>query len=159
MKIVTFQVTILVIVACPGFCEDSRSRLPVDPRPPAEVLWLSENPECPIEGVPPPWGSEDEEPYTFNVGGNIIEPILKSKGPLDSEKYRECTGTVQVMPVLELVINRTGSVEAILLVRGEKNCWLDELVKHYQTWSFQPATKDGVPVCVLYIITIRVGLQ
>jgi hypothetical protein len=159
MKIVTFPVAVLVIFASAAYCEDSRSQSPVDPRPPVEVLWLSENPECPIESMPPPWGSEDEEPFTFKAGGNVTEPILKSKGPLDKEKYRECTGTVQSMPVMELVINRSGSVEAILLVRGEKNCWLDELVKYYRTWLFEPATKDGMPVCILFIITIRVGLQ
>ena len=157
MKVVTLIMSISVMVAHPGFCQDSTSEQ--DRRPSAEVLWISETTECPIKDLPPPWGSEDREPFTYKAGGDITEATLKSKRPLDAEKCRDRTGTVQVMPVMELVIGRTGSVDAILLIRGEKNCWLDELTKYYRTWKFEPATKDGVPVCVTYIVTIRVGLQ
>jgi len=125
----------------------------------SQALWIAEELECPIDHEGPPWGFEDREPYTFKVGGVISEPIRISSGTLANEKFRECSGTVQVMPVIELVINRSGMVEAVALVKGERNCWLDELVRYYRTWEFEPAEKEDTPVCSNLIVSIRVGLQ
>ena len=126
---------------------------------PPEVIWVAETTVCPVAGIEKSWGLDDREPYAFKPGGRITEPVKKSAGALDTEKYRECMGLRQGLHVIELLINRQGSVEAIALRRGEKNCWLDELVRHYRSWDFSPATLDGVPVCVTYTITLRVGLQ
>lgn len=139
-----------------AFCEDldkSADLIPV------ELLWISDDPECPIGTAEPPWGSEESEPFRFVPGAGITEPVLKSKGPLNNEKFRECSGTIQGPQIMELLVNRTGSVEAVLLVRGDHNCWLNELVTYYRSFEFEPATRAGQPVCITYIITMRINLQ
>jgi hypothetical protein len=154
----TFNVLLVVTAVLAGAASGEDLVKPVDPAP-VELLWISDDPECPIGTTEPPWGSEESEPFRFVPGTGITEPVLKSRSSLDSEKFRQCTGTIQGPQIMELVVNRSGSVEAVLLLRGDHNCWIDELVRYYRSFEFEPATRADQPVCITYIITMRIGLQ
>ncbi len=130
-------------------------------RPPGSApiaAWTADDPKCPLPDTNNPHGFSDREPYRFEPHGKTVEPRIVECGELDKERYRECTGTDQTKDVYELLINGDGDVERIATLRRTPNCWTEEVARYFRTCKFEPGTMDGSPVCIIYVMTLSVGL-
>ncbi len=129
------------------------------PESPPIAVWTADDPKCPVPDTNNPHGFPDREPYRFKPHGNIVEPRIIECSDLDNERYRECTGTNQTRDVYELLIARNGNVERVATLRRTPDCWTEEVARYFRTCEFEPATIDGSPVCIVYVMTLSVGLQ
>ena len=118
----------------------------------AKLLWQAENPSCfnpdaslkeKLESLP-----------KFVVEGDITEP-KKVAGRNWSEEDLAALATlkVQVRPVIEMVIGPDGSVELVAAVREEPSEADRRLAAAVSEWQFEPATLNGEPICITYIMT------
>ena len=126
---------------------------------PPIAVWTADEPKCPLPDTNKPHGFSDREPYRFKPHGRIVEPRFIECGDLNNELYRECTGTNQMRDVYELLINSDGKVERVASFRRNPDCWTEEVFRYFRTCKFEPATLDGRPICVTYVVTLSVGLQ
>ena len=126
---------------------------------PPLAVWTADDPKCPLPDTSSPHGFADREPYRFKPHENIFEPRIIECGELDNELYRVCTGKNQARDVYELLINGDGIVERVATLRRTPDCWTEEVARYFQTCKFKPATLDGSPICIIYVMTLSVGLQ
>jgi protein TonB len=113
-------------------------------------VWVAEKVQCPLDPTKP-WEFSDEQPHLHQVGGEVSEPkaIFNPKPNLtETEGFDPRT-----IPVVEAVINKDGAVERIGALRGSGPP-LDAAVDAIKKWRFEPATLNGEPVCVVYIMTV-----
>ena len=87
------------------------------------------------------------------VGGEMTEPE-KIEGENPKTEHFEGIELRTGIPVVELVINPKGAVEAVLSLRTTTPQFDKRLGELISTWKFKPATLEGRPVCVRYILTI-----
>jgi TonB family protein len=91
------------------------------------------------------------EPQPLKVGGKVTRPaILRQVAP----------GGVNRPPgggkvVLEVVIDEDGCVRQSKVLEGEGTAMASASVEAVPKWVFQPATLDGRPVRVFYILTLN----
>lgn len=94
----------------------------------------------------------------YRVGGDVTPPLkLSGDGPVYTEEAR--LERVQGVAILETVIDETGSVTGIRMLKGLPFGLDRAAVEAVKTWKFEPATRQGVPVPVYFIVTVnfRVG--
>jgi protein TonB len=85
----------------------------------------------------------------FNIGGKVRPPVgIKTPEPPQEEAHSarpKFVGTT----VLKFGVNEQGTVDWVRVVRSSSIKGLDyKAVAAVKGWTFQPATKDGVPVPV-----------
>ena len=96
--------------------------------------------------------------YTFIEGGSVTEPKASEKVP---PKYPEemrkqgAGGSV----VAQLLIDATGAVREVSIVESPAEAFSAAATEALEQWSFEPATLDGKPVTVTYIVTLKFRLQ
>jgi outer membrane biosynthesis protein TonB len=92
------------------------------------------------------------------MGRKVTQPILKEKKLPDLEKYarKQVRGTVIVA---ETVIKEDGTVGDIRLLRGVDPEMDQAFMDSLEEYIFEPATLDGKPVPVRYILTLRIHIQ
>ena len=96
--------------------------------------------------------AEGSPPY--RVGGEVTRPeVLISKAPVYTELARRArvTGTV----IVEAVIDEQGNVTDARVLKGLPMGLDRAAVEAVQTWKFKPATLQGRPVPVYYILTVN----
>ncbi len=118
---------------------------------------LAEIPKpVPVVEAPKPKPPEVTRGQLVTLGPDVIapKPINKvyAKYP-EAAKVRKLQGTVR----LNVLIDETGRVLDIKVVKSAHPMLDDAVVKAYQQWTFQPATKQGVPVKVW--ITVAMSFQ
>ena len=93
----------------------------------------------------------------MRVGGDVLPPVKRHAPP---PRYPEIAraariqGTVQ----LEAVIDATGAVTELRLVKGLPLGLDQAALDAVRRWRFEPATYNGKPVAVLYNLKIRFRL-
>jgi TonB family protein len=94
----------------------------------------------------------------FRPGAGITPPrILHEVKATYTEEARRAGITGQVD--LEVVVQRTGSVGSIRLVRG-LGAGLDQrAIDAVRQWSFAPATRQGTPVAVIVEVSVEFALR
>lgn len=122
----------------------------------ARVVWESESPTCfdkalpltkKMEGVPRLMvGGEMTAPQAINVAKPTIE---------------ELTATEERPWVLlfDVVINTHGEAELIVSLKDGYPRMEELSASYLAKGSWEPATLDGKPVCVRYILTNRIHYQ
>lgn len=103
--------------------------------------------EAPKAGGPP-----------YRVGGEISRPeIVSSTRPIYTELARRArvTGTV----IVEAVIDEKGNVTDARVLKGLPMGLSDAALDAIKTWKFKPATREGQPVAVYYVLTTNFQVQ
>jgi TonB family protein len=90
----------------------------------------------------------------YRVGGEVTRPeIISSVKPIYTELARRSrvTGTV----IVEAVIDEKGNVTNVRVLKGLPMGLSDAAVDAIQNWKFKPATLEGRPVQVYYVLTVN----
>ena len=89
------------------------------------------------------------------VGGKITEPRVLKRGEFDNERFigrRGPGGSV----VAEMTINVDGTVQDVKLLHGVDPEIDEAFMAAAKDYLFAPATLDGEPVPVKYILVLRI---
>ncbi len=107
------------------------------------------------EAPPPP---EPEGPVRFIVGGNVTEPVkISAPKPVYPEAARRAR--LEGVVVLECIIDKGGRVDSIKVLRGMPLGLTEAATDAVKKWRFKASTLNGKPVEVIYVLTVRFGLQ
>jgi len=123
----------------------------------AKVVWETAEPTCPLTKGRTGDEIDDPDLYPFELDGDVTEPVLISNIHDNewTEEELDCYRKGIGLPVYQLVINRDGRTEEIVRVRDQPECWTQVMIDIFRDWRFEPATLDGEPICVAYIMTMR----
>ncbi len=160
-------ISILMLVSLLHGCAQETSKASPSLEPletPSEVPFVTSLPKSadatPTKGPDQAPSSDDPEPeeggvYRFMVGGKITEPRLLKRGAFDNERFigqRGPGGSV----VAEMVIDIDGTVRDVILLHGVSPEIDEAFLKAVNEYLFEPATLDGKPVPVKYILVLRI---
>jgi periplasmic protein TonB len=97
-------------------------------------------------------------PRAERLGGDIVPPVkLSGDTPGYTEEARQ--GRVQGVVILEAVIDVTGSVAEVKVLKGLPMGLTETAVAATEQWKFRPAMRNGSPVPVFYNLTVKFSLQ
>jgi protein TonB len=107
---------------------------------------------------PPPPPEEPEEHEVLLVGGEVTKPV--QIGGVEP-RYPEAARAVRMegIVILSCVIDRTGRVQEIEVLRDGPLGMTAAAVDAVRTWTFRPGELHGRPVDVRYVLTVRFGLE
>jgi len=120
-------------------------------RIPAAVA-LPQSPPRPSTGV------DGTQVYHYVKGGEITEPV-RQHAPQPGYTPEARAARIQGAVVLETVIDAGGRVGTIKVLRGLPLGLTEAAVEAVREWRFNPATLDGVPVAVDYVLAVRFRLD
>jgi TonB family protein len=91
----------------------------------------------------------------LRVGSKVTRPeILHQVKPGTTEEARQhhgFSGTV----ILETVIDKDGKVTDVRVLKGQPMGLSESAMDAVKQWTFKPATLDGKPVKVFYVLTVN----
>lgn len=90
----------------------------------------------------------------YRVGGEVTRPeIIFQTKPVYTEIARRSrvTGTV----IVEAIIDEHGDVKDVRVLKGLPMGLSEAAVEAIKAWKFKPATREGVPVAVYYVLTVN----
>lgn len=94
----------------------------------------------------------------LQLSGDIVPPQkVFTPQPIYTEEARQAR--IQGVVILQAIIDATGGVTAIKILKGLPEGLSEAAVEAVKTWRYQPATLDGRPVAVYYNFTISFSLQ
>ena len=112
----------------------------------------------PPQPVAPPSEPPSGETYRYVTGDAITEPVkLDGPEPIYSDAAKRAR--IQGVVVLDAVIGVDGVVSNLIVLRPLPLGLTETAVDAVKKWRYQPATLEGEPVPVKYIITVRFKLQ
>lgn len=145
---------ILAVNGCSWSSENGVIRVFPDPgqgRVPSAVE-LPQSPPRPVSTV------DGECLFRFVRGGAITEPVrVHAPQPAYTAEARDAR--IQGAVVLQLVIGAEGRVTRAEVVRGLPLGLTESALETVRGWRFEPATFDGVPVAVEYVVAVRFRLD
>ncbi len=102
-------------------------------------------------------GHLDDKPV-YKVDGEIEHPVKISAPP---PQYPEDCRAEKVMGlvVLDTVIDATGRVVDVSVEESPDNRLSEAAMDAIRTWVFEPATLEGQPVAVRYVLTVNFHLE
>jgi TonB family protein len=124
-----------------GLLTLTRAKVAATP-PPAPAL-----PPAPPTPAAPIIYSGDDSAVTVPVAISQEMPVWRSTGPLRNGAL--LTG------LMRLIINESGTVEQVTMLRAVHPMYDGALLKAAQAWTFKPATKDGQPVKYAKVIKVE----
>jgi len=125
-----------------GFRDLAKSAL--KPQPPAPA---------PTPAAPAP----ATEPTVYSQSNtNVVKPVPVAK-PLPPWHPTPVEARMSFSGEIELLINEQGQVVSVKLLRTVNPRYDASLLDAAKLWTFQPATKDGVPVRYRYGVTVNLG--
>jgi len=147
------QCTILLLILAPWPIA-SLAGSDSDVQPQIVLQWQAEDPSC----FDPSLELNDrfDSVPRFMVGGEMTEPEKIEGENLKTEHF-EGIELKTGIPVVELVINPEGRVELVASLRTTTPEFDKRLGKLISTWVFKPATVEGNPVCIRYILTVFIN--
>ena len=102
---------------------------------------------------PTPVPTPDEDAPPIRVGGAVLPPVkVREVLPIYPEIARKAR--VQGVVILEATINREGSVVDVKVLRGLPMGCTEAAIEALQKTKFKPATMNGRPVAVYYVLTV-----
>jgi TonB family protein len=109
------------------------------------------------------WDSADPSikhlsaPGAVHVGGDVKAPVaIKRVEPIYPNAAREAR--IIGFVVLEVLIDKTGAVTDVAVIKDVPGL-SDAAIDAVRQWIFQPATKNGEPVDVIFHLTISFRLR
>jgi protein TonB len=111
----------------------------------------------------PPVAFQSPEPDCANVqplrvvGGVQPSELLRRVDPVypDSVRRKATAG----IGIFELVINEQGRICAVRVLRGLRPAIDRAMVDAVRQWTFRPARRNGKPVAVAYVVTVRLEVR
>jgi TonB family protein len=94
----------------------------------------------------------------YRVGDKVTRPEkISGAAPVYTELARraQISGTV----ILEAIIDEQGNVENAKVLKGQPMGLDQAAVDAVQTWKFKPATLEGRPVKVYYVLTVNFSVE
>jgi len=96
----------------------------------------------------------DLPPDTYRVGGEVKAPIVISRvEPLYPEEARRAR--ISGIVIVEALIDKTGAVRQVQVLKPLPYGLDQAAVDAVNQWRFQPGTKDGQPVNVIFNLTVN----
>jgi protein TonB len=109
------------------------------------VLTIPEGPTGPSQGPIP-------------ISGNVKAPIrIFAPDPLYPEPARQAR--IQGVVILQTIIDTLGKVTHVKVLKGLPEGLTESAVAAVTQWKFNPATLNGEPVAVYYMVTISFSVQ
>lgn len=132
------------------------------------VRLVRETPEAPKPApVPPtpkepPLAFQSSEPdcsevVPLRVGGGVQPPkVLRRVDPVYPSSMHDME--IQGIGIFEVVLNEQGRVCSIRVLRGLLPKIDQAIVEAIRQWTFRPASRNGKPVAVAYVVTVKIDL-
>lgn len=103
-------------------------------------------------------GEEVRHPIRYEPDSGITEPkILHKVAPVYPEEARK--NRIQGKVVSEALIDRHGDVVDVKVIETADEIFNQPTIDAITQWTFEPATKDGEPVDVIYTLTVKYALE
>ena len=94
----------------------------------------------------------------MQISGNVLAPVrIYSPDPHYPEEARHAR--VQGVVILQTIINTDGNVTDVKVLKGLPSGLTEAAVSAVSSWRFKPATLEGVPVAVYYLVTVSFSVQ
>ena len=107
--------------------------------------------------TPTPATAPPPAPSVYSAANvEVVKPVPVAK-PLPAWRATPIEAKMSFSGEVELVISETGTVVSVKLVRTVHPRYDPELLEAAKSWTFQPATKDGVPVRYRYSVVVNLG--
>ena len=111
----------------------------------------------PPKPTPAPVAAPPPEPVVYGASdAGVVKPVPVAK-PLPPWHPTPVETRMNFSGEIELLINEQGKVLSVKLIRTVNPRYDVELLEAAKLWTFQPATKDGVPVRFRYGVTVNLG--
>ena len=95
----------------------------------------------------------------MQVGGKVTRPEIRHQTKVETpgEAIQHPGGLRTV--IIQTVIDAQGQVRSLKVLKGEPYGLTESAVNAIKAWTFKPATLDGAPVPVCYVLTVsyRIG--
>jgi hypothetical protein len=118
----------------------------------ALVMWQSAEPSCFDPKLPFP--EQFEGVPLYGSSSHFTEPRLVKSEELPEDLLAGERVPIMGVPIFELVVNAAGVVESVVALKPLHPGLEAALTDHCRSFEFEPATLDGNPVCVKYIVTV-----
>ncbi|HWM89908.1 MAG TPA: energy transducer TonB [Thermoanaerobaculia bacterium] len=103
-------------------------------------------------------GVHAQQAPPYRVGGEVTRPEkISGVSPVYTEVARKAR--VMGVVIVEAVIDEQGSVTETRVLKGLPMGLDRAAVEAVETWKFKPATLEGKPVPVYYILTVNFQLD
>jgi len=94
----------------------------------------------------------------MQISGNVLAPVrIHSPDPHYPEEARHAR--VQGVVILQTIINTDGNVTDVKVLKGLPSGLTEAAVAAVSSWRFKPATLEGMPVAVYYLVTVSFSVQ
>ena len=133
-----------------GFRDLARAALepPPPPPPPAPPAAAPTAPPLLVPAEPKTYGPEDQDVKSPVV---VTKTLPEWRPANAAEQMRTFSG------VVELIVNEQGRVVSATLLRSVHPRYDGPLLEAARTWTFRPATLNGVPVRYRYAVAMQLG--
>ena len=89
--------------------------------------------------------------------GMTAPKLIQQVDPVYPEEARK--NRIQGMVISEALIDRSGDVVDVKVVETADEVFNQPTIDAIRQWKFEPATKDGEPVDVIYVLTVNYALE
>ncbi len=94
----------------------------------------------------------------MQISGNVLAPVrIYSPDPHYPEEARHAR--VQGVVILQTIINTDGNVTNVKVLKSLPSGLTEAAVDAVSSWRFKPATLEGKPVAVYYLVTVSFSVQ
>jgi TonB family protein len=94
----------------------------------------------------------------MQIGGNVLAPVrVYAPDPHYPEEARHAR--VQGVVILQTIIDTVGNVTDVRVLKGLPSGLTEAAVEAVSSWRFKPATLEGEPVAVYYLVTVSFSVQ
>jgi protein TonB len=94
----------------------------------------------------------------MQIAGDVLAPKrIHSPDPHYPEEARHAR--VQGVVILQTIIDKVGHVTDIKVLKGLPSGLTEAAVEAVSSWRFEPATLEGEPVAVYYLVTVSFSVQ
>jgi len=94
----------------------------------------------------------------MQISGNVLAPVrVHSPDPHYPEEARHAR--VQGVVILQTIIDKVGNVTDVRVLKGLPSGLTEAAVEAVSSWRFRPATLEGKPVAVYYLVTVSFSVQ
>jgi TonB family protein len=116
-------------------------------------------PDADVQGVLTiPEGPMGPSLGPIQITGNVKAPIrIHSPDPVYPEEARQAR--IQGVVILQTIIDTLGEVKNVRVLKGLPSGLTEAAIEAVTQWRFDPATLEGKPVAVYYMVTITFSVQ
>lgn len=94
----------------------------------------------------------------MQISGNVVAPRrIHAPDPHYPEEARHAR--VQGVVILQTIIDTAGEVTDVRVLKGLPSGLTESAVEAVSSWRFEPATLEGEPVPVYYLVTVSFSVQ